>query len=66
MAHDHQRITRRQGRAERLDVRFAGARGWALVAHILARNGVERGARFLSVSEMLRVVLAGDVSRERL
>jgi hypothetical protein len=34
---------------KRLDVRFAGAWGRALVDHILARNGPERGVWFLSV-----------------
>ena len=36
---------------ERLDVRFAGAWGRALVDHILARNGPEGGVSFLSVME---------------
>jgi len=36
---------------ERLDVRFAGAWGRALIDHILARNGPEGGVSFLSVME---------------
>jgi hypothetical protein len=34
---------------EFLGLRFAGAGGWALIAHILARNGPEGGVSFLLV-----------------
>src|SRR5437016_14522603 len=52
MARDHRWNTAAsRAELERLDVRFAGAWGRALIDHILARNGPEGGVSFLSVME---------------